>query len=82
MVRQFRLILPLAALLLMASQRGFSADNVQFTGSLVAITPHSVWVKEANGVLRFARLRDEGEISAPTLPDGIRSATKFWSRAS
>ncbi len=56
------MLLSVAALMIMVSQHGFSADNVQYTGSLVAITPHSVWVREANGVLMSALLPDEREL--------------------
>src|ERR1035438_6152699 len=66
-IRLIRLFIPVAALVLMVSQRGFSADDVQYTGSLVAVTPHSVWTRAANGVLKFARLPDTGAVSAPTL---------------
>ena len=67
MLRRIGLFNLVGALLLVVSQRGFCADKVQFSGSLVAVTPHSVWVREANAVVRFARLPDKGAISAPSL---------------
>lgn len=67
MTRCVRLSVSVAALLFLVSQRGVSFAKVQFAGSLVAVTAHSVWVREANGVLRFARLPDQGSLSAPTL---------------
>ena len=82
MLRRIGLFNLVGALLLVVSQRGFCADKVQFSGSLVAVTPHSVWVREANAVVRFALLPDKGAISAPSLlgrykfGDQVRSGGK------
>lgn len=68
MVRRFRLLICLGGLLLAVSQRGAAfADSVEATGSLVAVTPHSVWVRQPNGVLVFAHLPDQGALSAQDL---------------
>ncbi len=58
------------------------ADNVQYSGSLVAVTKHSVWVRQANGVVTFARLPDTGDLSAQALIRKYRFGQKVSAKTS
>src|SRR5579872_5465285 len=67
MLRNIRLLVLFAAAVPLAAQRGLPGESVKFSGSLVAITPHSVWVREATDALRFAGLPGKGSIAAAAL---------------
>ena len=57
------------------------AENVQYSGSLVVVTKHSVWVRTANGVVACARLPDAGDLSAQTLAGRYRVGQQVLMKA-
>jgi hypothetical protein len=66
MFRHVRLLICIGGLFLSTSQSGAAfADSEQFSGSLVAVTRHSIWVRQPNGVVVLARLN--GAYNAETL---------------
>jgi hypothetical protein len=68
MRRHLRALFYIAWVWIALSQGGAAcAESVKVTGSLVAVTRYAVWVRQANGVLIFARLPDEGALAAQTL---------------
>jgi hypothetical protein len=68
MVRELRSIVAMAGLLLALARPGIlSGTPLRFSGSMVAVTRHTVWVREANGVVIYARLPDKGELNAGAL---------------
>jgi hypothetical protein len=63
-----RLIATMAGLVLALAWPGIlSGSPLQFSGSMVAVTQHTVWVRDARGLAVFAGLPDKGELSAGAL---------------
>jgi hypothetical protein len=66
--RTWRLLIGLGGLLLLAPQRGIPFDNsVEFSGSLEAVTHHTVSIRLSDGRIVDARIPEDGELSAQNL---------------
>jgi hypothetical protein len=68
MLRELRSITTTAGLLLALAWPAILLGGLfQVSGSMVAVTKQAIWVREANGVVVYARLPEQAELSAGAL---------------
>lgn len=66
--RKWQLLISVGGALLLAPQSGIPADNsVQFSGTLEAVTHHTLSIRLEDGRIVDARIPEDGELSAQSL---------------